>query len=91
MPFVSKVKMVYRPRPKHGILTNGDFLEAFGETFSSMRKQVTELDEQELGEMRQYFNSVTIEDDLGDFLCGVDYTKEDLQSKITSLDDESQE
>ena len=40
--------------------------------------------------MREYFNSVTSEDDLGDVLFGGDYAYDDLQAKVNAMDDEGQ-
>ena len=78
MPFLSKVKMVYRPRAKKGTLAAAVILEAFEENFDTMHEQIDNLTEQERDEMREYFNSVTSEGDLGDVLFGSDNTFEDL-------------
>ena len=40
--------------------------------------------------MREYFNSVTSEGDLGEVLFGGDNTFEDLQAKVNAMDDEGQ-
>ena len=90
MPFFSKVKMVYRPKAKKGTLAAAVVLEAFEENFDTMREQVAELADKEVDDMREYFNSVTSEGDLGDVLFGGDYTYEDLQAKVNAMDDESQ-
>ena len=40
--------------------------------------------------MREYFNTVTSEDDLGDVLFSGESCFDDVKSKVNSLDDESQ-
>ena len=56
-----------------------------------MHEAIAELDDKELEEMKEYFNSVTSEDDLGDVLFSDDNTFEDVQAKINSMDDEGQQ
>ena len=43
MPFLSKVKLVYRPKAKKGTLAAAVILEAFEENFDTMREQIAEL------------------------------------------------
>ena len=55
-----------------------------------MHEAIADLDEKDLDEMREYFNSATSEGDLGDVLFNADNTFEDVQSAINALDDEAQ-
>ena len=90
MAIFSKVKMVYRPKAKKGTKSAAIILEALEENFDAMHEAIADLDEKDLDEMREYFNSATSEGDLGDVLFNADNTFEDVQSAINALDDEAQ-
>ena len=49
------------------------------------------MEEDELHEIREHFNSITSEDDLGDVLFGENSSFDDVRAKINALDDEGQE
>ena len=90
MAVFSKVKLIYRPKNKRGVMSAAVILEALEENYDAMREAIAELDEKELEEMKEYFNSATSEDDIGDVLFSADNTFEDVRDKINALDDEGQ-
>ena len=90
MAIFSKVKFVYRPRNKRGVMDAAIILEALEENYDAMHEAIADLDEKELEEMREYFNSATSEGDIGDVLFSSDNTFEDVRDKINALDDEGQ-
>ena len=60
------------------------------ENFDALHEAIADIDGKELNEMKEYFNNITSEDDLGDMLFNVDNTFDEVQSKIKALDNESQ-
>ena len=89
MAILSKIKMLYRPKEKKGTKSAAVILEALEENFDAIREAMADLNETDLNELKEYFNSVTSEDDLGDVLFNEDNTFEDVQSRINALDDEA--
>ena len=90
MAIFSKIRFVYRPREKRGVLAAAVILEALEENYDAMHEAIAELDDKELDEMKAYFNSATSEGDIGDVLFNSDNTFEDVRDKINALDDEGQ-
>ena len=60
------------------------------ENFDAMHETIADMDEKDQNEMREYFNHITSEQDLGDVLFNAENTFEEVQSKINALDEESQ-
>ena len=90
MAIFSKVKFVYRPKKERGVMSAAVILEALEENYDAMHEALADLDEKELEEMREYFNSATSDGDIGDVLFSSDNTFEDVRDKINALDDEGQ-
>ena len=60
------------------------------ENFDAMHEAIADMDEKDQNEMKEYFNNITSEQDLGDVLFNAENTFEEVQSKINALDEESQ-
>ena len=76
MAIFSKVKFVYRPKKERGVMSAAVILEALEENYDAMHEAIADLDEKELEEMREYFNSATSEGDIGDVLFSSDKNEE---------------
>ena len=90
MAIFSRVKLIYRPKDKRGVMSAAVILECLEENYDTMHEAIADLDEKELEEMKEYFNSATSEGDIGDVLFNSDNTFEDIRDKINALDDEGQ-
>ena len=90
-PFVSKIKKTYQPKSKRGTKAYPVIIEAFEEERDGIIEDYDKLYPPEQQEQREYFNTVTTQDDLGDFIFDKENTWEDVEAKLDALDEEDKE